>query len=74
MGSAEALEMARKAKLVIVCKGKKVTRFEMKKDRPADADLEEHMLGPTGNLRAPLLKIGKTIVVGYNEEVYREVL
>ena len=29
------------------------------------------MLGPTGNLRAPTLKSGKTLLVGFNEDTYR---
>jgi hypothetical protein len=28
------------------------------------------MLGPTGNLRAPCLRTGKTVIVGFNEELY----
>ena len=32
------------------------------------------MLGPTGNLRAPTVRSGKTILVGFNEEAYAEAL
>jgi hypothetical protein len=32
------------------------------------------MLGPTGNLRAPTLRVGKTLVVGFNDESYTDVL
>jgi hypothetical protein len=32
------------------------------------------MVGSTGNLRAPCLRAGKTVVVGFNEEAYAEVL
>lgn len=38
------------------------------------ADSVAAMLGPTGNLRAPTVRIGDTVVVGYNEDVYREAL
>ena len=31
------------------------------------------MLGPTGNLRAPVVRAGKTVLVGFNDEVYGEV-
>jgi hypothetical protein len=31
-------------------------------------------LGPTGNLRAPTAKVGKTLLVGFNDEVYNEAL
>jgi hypothetical protein len=30
------------------------------------------MLGPTGNLRAPTLRVGRTLVVGYNEQALVE--
>ncbi len=42
----------------------------MKNNRPDDATLLAHMLGPTGNLRAPAIRRGKTLLVGFNEEAY----
>ena len=35
-----------------------------------DPDVVEAMLGPTGNLRAPTLVTGKTVLVGFNDEAY----
>jgi hypothetical protein len=32
------------------------------------------MLGPTGNLRAPTLRAGKTVLVGFNDETYSGIL
>jgi hypothetical protein len=32
------------------------------------------MLGSTGNLRAPTAVVGKTLLVGFNEESYSDVL
>ena len=32
------------------------------------------MLGPTGNLRAPTMKVGKTMLVGFNPESFAETL
>ena len=43
----------------------------LKSAKPAEV---EKMLGPTGNLRAPCIRVGKTILVGFNEEVFEEVL
>ena len=34
----------------------------------------EAMLGPTGNLRAPAIRAGKTVLIGFNEEVFADVL
>jgi arsenate reductase-like glutaredoxin family protein len=71
-GQTDALALARAAAQVIVAKGKKVVRFDMKKDRPDDATLLSHLLGPTGNLRAPTVRKGKTLYVGFSDETYRE--
>ena len=32
------------------------------------------LMGPTGNLRAPTARVGTTLMVGFNEEAYAEVL
>ncbi|MBX9627839.1 MAG: hypothetical protein K2X82_28835 [Gemmataceae bacterium] len=56
---------------LIAAKGKRVEMFDLGKDRPADADLLARLLGPTGNLRAPTARVGRTLVVGYNPDAYR---
>jgi len=63
--------MAKAASRVIVAKGKKVDSF--KPGGAAPKQVVEAMLGPTGNLRAPTLQVGKTVLVGFNEEAYSEV-
>jgi len=55
-------------------KGKKVTTFDLKKDKPSEEDLLAVMLGATGNLRAPTIVRGKTLLVGFNGEEYEKVL
>jgi arsenate reductase-like glutaredoxin family protein len=57
-----------------VAKGKKVTIFDMKKSPPDDATLLKHLLGPTGNLRAPTIRTGTTLLVGFHDEAYRSLL
>lgn len=64
----DALALAKEATKIVVAKGKKVVSFDMKKDPPDDKTLLAHMLGPTGNLRAPTVRRGKTLFVGFNEE------
>src|SRR5208283_3518384 len=73
-GRADALALARSADKVVVAKGKKIVTFDMKRDPPDEDTLAAHLLGPTGNLRAPTLRRGKTLLVGFNEEAYRDVL
>jgi len=73
-GREEALELAHSAATVVAARGKKVVTFDMKHDPPDDDTLAEHLLGPTGNLKAPTLRIGGTLLVGFGEEAYREIL
>lgn len=51
-------------------KGRKVQDFEV--GRKTSKDAVAAMLGATGNMRAPLLRVGKLVLVGFNEEVYAE--
>ena len=57
-----------------VAKSKKLIHIDLKKDRPGDDELKKLILGPTGNLRAPTLRKGKTLLVGFNSDAYEEVL
>ena len=66
----DAAGLAKAASKVIVAKGKKVSEFAGGK---AGKDVVEAMLGPTGNLRAPTIRKGRTVVVGFNEEVFEAV-
>lgn len=59
---------------MVVGKGKKVVTFDMRKDPPDDDTLLAHLLGPTGNLRAPTLRKGTTLLVGFSAEAYGQVL
>lgn len=70
MGEKKALELAEQVGKIIIAKGKKVVSFDMKKDRPDDETLLKHILGPTGNLRAPTVRKGKTLLVGFHEEEF----
>jgi hypothetical protein len=57
-----------------VAKGKRVVHVDLRKDRPAKGDLLELLLGPTGNLRAPTIRKGRTLLVGFDEATYKQVL
>ena len=70
LGRETALELAHAASIVIVAKGKKIVRFDMKTDAPDDETLLSHMLGTTGNLRALTIRAGEIIVVGFHASVY----
>jgi arsenate reductase-like glutaredoxin family protein len=73
-GRDEALALAKSVAKVVVGKGKKVLTLDMKKDTPDDDTLAGLLLGPTGNLKAPTLRVGNTLLVGFSEEAYKQVL
>jgi arsenate reductase-like glutaredoxin family protein len=59
---------------IVAAKGKAITVIDMKADKPDDDTLAAVLLGPTGNLRAPTARVGKTLLVGFNPDAYQEVL
>ena len=69
-----ALQLVSSASQLFVAKGKKVVRIDLNKDDPSEQELLKLVLGPTGNLRAPVLQVGKKLIVGFNEEMYAELL
>lgn len=74
IGRSEALALARKANELFAAKGKKIVHLNFKARKPGDDELAALVIGPSGNLRAPSFFVGKTLVVGFNEETYREML
>lgn len=68
----DALSVLAGVDRVIAMKGKSVVEFDLSHDRPDDETLRKHLIGPTGNLRAPTARAGKTLYVGFNEEGYRK--
>lgn len=71
-GEAEARALLKGMKRLVVCKGKKQVEFDLSRAPLSDEDLRKHVLGPTGNLRAPTIRQGKTMLVGFGEEVYAQ--
>lgn len=69
-----ALELMQTVSRVVAVKGKKVLQFSLKKDQAPDDDLLSAVIGPSGNLRAPAIRKGKTLVVGFHPDAYGEVL
>jgi arsenate reductase-like glutaredoxin family protein len=54
---------------LFVAQGKKVLHFDLKTERPADDELLGLLLGRSGKLRAPALRRGARLIVGYNQEL-----
>ena len=61
-----------KVKKVVAARGKNISRFDLVKDAPDEEVLLGHLIGPSGNLRAPAAIVGHTLYVGFNPEMYEE--
>ena len=56
--------------MIYIAKGKKILALD-----PESANREEILksaMGRSGNLRAPTLKVGKKVLVGFNDTLYPE--
>jgi len=74
MKSKEALALAAEVDEIYAAKGRRVVHIDMRKEKPGKEALLGVLLGPTGNLRAPALRVGRTLIVGFEEGTYRNLL
>jgi hypothetical protein len=72
LGPKEALALLEGMDTLWAMKGKKVAHVDLKARPPKD-DLLALLLGPTGNLRAPTLRRGRTLIVGFDEVTYSRI-
>ena len=59
---------------LFVAQGKSVLRFDLEQARPSDAELLKLLLGRSGKLRAPAMRRGRRLIVGYNQALLAETL
>ena len=69
-----ALGVLRDVDEIYAAKGKQIVHVDLKRDKPSRSELLGVLLGPTGNLRAPTLRTGRTLIVGFDEATYRRLL
>lgn len=67
-----AIAALRKGTRVIASQGKKVVVFDMQAAPPDDDTLAKNVIGRSGCLRAPSLKVGDTWLVGFGEAAWTE--
>ncbi len=68
----DAWRLLADAEEIVVASGKKYLRFDPKCDRKED--ILKQTLGRTGTLRAPALRIGNRLLVGYCDTLYAQFL
>jgi len=70
----ETIALLRRTGRVVAMKGKKIVDYDLKRDPPPEKELLEAILGPTGNLRAPAIRMGKTLIVGFQQESWKDIV
>jgi hypothetical protein len=60
------------AERVYVGRGAKFQRFDLTAGKPLPAALAASALGPSGNLRAPAARSGRTWLIGFCESAWNE--
>ena len=68
------MRLARAASDLYVVKGKKVVHLNLTDDQPSDAELLALLLGPSGNLRAPTMRAGTLLLVGFEPDLFAKLL
>lgn len=71
---AEALKLLAGVDRLVAMRGRSVTAVDLKSDRPDDDTLLGLMIGRTGHLRAPTVRVGKTLLVGFNADAYQQAI
>ncbi|HIG86841.1 MAG TPA: hypothetical protein EYQ25_07355 [Planctomycetes bacterium] len=74
IGAKDLKGVLKDATKLVVAKGKKVMTFDLVRQKMTGAELAKVMLGPTGNLRAPTMRLGKKVLVGFSAEAFEEYL
>lgn len=62
------------ARRVLIGKGKSFVAFDLEADDLDVEALKKAALGPSGNLRAPAARVGKTWLIGFTPDSWAEVL
>lgn len=73
MTFSEARGLLEGVRRLYATKGTKVVEVYMA-SKPADPELISLMIGPSGKLRAPTIKNGDVLVIGFNEDMYGRAL
>ena len=74
LGPSDLRPVLEGVKTVLASNGRTVRRFDLGAKEHDRTELLAAMIGPTGNLRAPTLRRGKMLVVGYHADSLRELM
>ena len=70
---ADALQLVSDVKDLYITRGTKVVHFDLTNERPDDAALLQMLIGRSGKLRAPTVKMGHVVIVGFDQSTYHRI-
>ena len=70
----ETLDLARKARRLMIKVGGDTLRFDSATNPITEQQVHAYLVHEDGFLRVPVLAMGDLVVRGYTEELYREAL
>ncbi|MBI2152104.1 MAG: hypothetical protein HYV92_12385 [Candidatus Rokubacteria bacterium] len=70
----DTLELARKARRLLIKLGGDTLRFDAATNPITEQQIHAYLVHEDGFLRVPVLAMGDLLVRGYTEELYREAL
>lgn len=70
LGPDEVRDLLQDVSQVWVARGKSFERLELKGGAVDVDEILKKVIGPSGNLRAPTLRLGRKLIVGFYPEMY----
>ncbi len=74
LGVPEAMELVGQVTRIVASKGTKPVAVDLKKHPMTEDEVRALLIGPTGNLRAPTIRKGKTLFVGFHADSFTAAL
>ncbi len=71
LGTKEAEALLKSADILVTARGNAVREIDLRGKTLPKNQILALIMGPTGNLRAPTLRVGKKLYVGFNAERYK---
>lgn len=59
---------------IYATKGARRVHVDLRVGKVDASTLKSLLIGPSGRLRAPTLRVGRTLLVGFDESAYRKAL
>ena len=74
MSETDAMALLKDVDEIYATRGRSVTHLDLRTDNPDAAVIRSALIGPRGNLRAPTIRRGRTLYIGFEEGMYKAML